>query len=203
MKTIFSILFMLSTVLVSVNAGYKIGDKAADFKLKNTDGKLVSLADFPNARGFIVIFTCNHCPYAKAYQDRIIEIDNNYKLKGYPVIAINPNDPSIVPEDSYEAMVSRAKEKNYTFPYLFDEKQDVYKMYGASHTPHTFLLQKDGKGNLIVKYIGAIDDNYQDAAAVKEKYLANAVDALLSGKEPNPDFTKAIGCSIKDKLAQK
>jgi peroxiredoxin len=203
MKTIFSILFMLSTVLVSVNAGYKIGDKAADFKLKNTDGKLVSMADFPNARGFIVIFTCNHCPYAKAYQDRIIEIDNNYKLKGYPVIAINPNDPAIVPEDSYESMVSLAKEKNYTFPYLFDEKQDVYKMYGASHTPHAFLLQKDGKGNLIVKYIGAIDDNYQDATAVKEKYLANAVDALLSGKEPNPDFTKAIGCSIKDKLAQK
>jgi peroxiredoxin len=203
MKTIFSILFMLSTVLLSVNAGYKIGDKAADFKLKNTDGKLVSLADFSNAKGFIVIFTCNHCPYAKAYQDRIIELNNNYKLKGYPVVAINPNDPAIVPEDSYEAMVSRAKEKNYTFPYLFDEKQDVYKMYGASHTPHVFLLQKDGKGNLIVKYIGAIDDNYEDASAVKEKYLANAVDALLSGKEPNPDFTKAIGCSIKDKLAQK
>jgi len=184
-------------------AGYQVGDKATDFKLKNIDGKMLSMADFPNAKGFVVIFTCNHCPYAQAYQDRIVALDKEYKSKGYPVIAINPNDPSIVPEDSYDAMITRAKEKNFTFPYLFDEKQDVYKMYGAAHTPHVYLLQMNGKGDLIVRYIGAIDDNYQDASAVKEKYLANALDALIAGKEPNPNSTKAIGCSIKDKLAQK
>jgi peroxiredoxin len=203
MKIIFGFLLVVNTVLMAATVGYKVGDKAMDFKLKNTDGKMLSLADFPNAKGFVVIFTCNHCPYAQAYQDRIIAIDKEYKSKGYPVVAINPNDPSIVPEDSYDAMIKRSSEKNFTFPYLFDDKQEVYKMYGASHTPHVYLLQKNGKGDLIVKYIGAIDDNYQDPAAVKEKYLANAIDALLSGKEPNPDYTKAIGCSIKDKLAQK
>jgi peroxiredoxin len=203
MKIILALVFMLSTYLFEAAEGYKIGDKAVDFKLKNVDGKLLSLTDFPNAKGFVVIFTCNHCPYAQAYQDRIIEIDKIYKTKGYPVIAINPNDPSIMPEDSYDAMIQRAKEKAYTFPYLIDEKQEVYKAYGATRTPHVFLLQKNEKGDLIVKYIGAIDDNYQDASAVKEKYLANAIDALLMGKEPDPNYTKAIGCSIKDKLAQK
>jgi peroxiredoxin len=193
------LLFGISLLTMSVTyAGYIVGDKATDFNLKNVDGKYVSLKDFPNAKGFIVVFTCNHCPYAKAYQDRIIELDKKYKNKGYPVIAINPNDPQLVPDDSYDAMVTRAKEKGYTFPYLLDEKQNIYRQYGASHTPHAFLLQKEN-GALVVKYIGAIDDNYQDASKVTTPYLANAVDALLAGNSPNPAFTKAIGCGIKDK----
>ena len=179
--------------------GYKIGDNAIDFKLKNTDGKYISLSNYPDAKGFIVIFTCNHCPYAKAYQDRIIEIDHKYKLQGYPVIAISPNDPEIVPEDSYENMVLLAKEKNFRFPYLLDETQEIYRKYGAKKTPHVYLLQKEGS-ELIVKYIGAIDDNYQDATQVTVPYLANAIDALIAGKKPDPSYTKAIGCSIKDKL---
>jgi len=179
--------------------GYKIGDNAIDFKLKNTDGKYISLSNYPDAKGFIVIFTCNHCPYAKAYQDRIIEIDHKYKLQGYPVIAISPNDPEIVPEDSYENMVLLAKEKNFRFPYLLDETQEIYRKYGAKKTPHVYLLQKGGS-ELIVKYIGAIDDNYQDATQVTVPYLANAIDALIAGKKPDPSYTKAIGCSIKDKL---
>jgi len=198
MKTMLTFLFALMSLSVIQAQGYKVGDKASDFKLKNVDGKYVSLSDFPDAKGFVVIFTCNHCPFAKAYQDRIIEIDKTYKTKGYPVIAINPNDPKIVPEDSFEAMVQRSKEKDYTFPYLFDENQTIYKMYGATRTPHVFLLKKDKTKGLEVKYIGTIDDNYQDPAAVKQKYLANAIDALLADKLPNPDFTKAIGCSIKD-----
>ena len=181
--------------------GYNVGDKATDFKLKNTDGKYISLADYPDAKGFIIIFTCNHCPYAKAYQDRIIDIDKKYKELGYPVIAISPNDPELVPEDSYDNMVALAKEKDYRFPYLFDETQEVYRSYGAKRTPHVYLLQKKG-GDLVVGYIGAIDDNYKDASAVTENYLADAVDALLSGKTPDPSLTKAIGCSIKDKMAQ-
>jgi peroxiredoxin len=178
--------------------GYNVGDKAADFKLRNVDGKFVSLSDYPDAKGFTVIFTCNHCPYAIAYQDRIIELDKKYKALGYPVIAINPNDPEISPEDSFDKMVIRSKEKGFTFPYLFDETQEVYRKYGATRTPHIYVLQKSGN-DLVVSYIGAIDDNYQDASKVTAPYLSSAIDALLAGKTPEPSFTKAIGCSIKDK----
>jgi peroxiredoxin len=195
-------MFLLSvSLLVSVTLfaqGYKIGDKASDFKLKNVDGKMVSLKDFPNAKGYVVVFTCNNCPYAIAYQDRIIKLDQKYKGLGYPVVAINSNDPSISPDDSYDKMVVRAKEKSYTFPYLFDETQDVYRMYGAQRTPHTYLLQKQGN-DLVVKYIGAIDDNYQNEAEIQQAYLSGALDAVIAGKTPEPSFTKAIGCGIKDK----
>lgn len=176
--------------------GYEIGDKATDFNLKNIDGKMVSLSDYPDAKGFIVIFTCNQCPYAIAYEDRIIELDKKYKKLGYPVIAINPNDPAVQAGDSYEKMIARANEKGFTFPYLFDEGQKVYPVYGATRTPHVFLLKKE-KGDLIVKYIGAIDDNHADERFITQTYLADAVDALLADKDPDPDFTKAIGCSIK------
>jgi len=178
--------------------GYKPGDKASDFKLKNIDGKLLSLSDHHSAKGFVVVFTCNHCPYAQAYQDRLIALDNQYRSKGIPVIAINPNDPAVSPGDSFEEMQKRAREKQYPFPYLFDETQEVYKMYGAERTPHIFLLKKEGS-DLIVKYVGAIDDNYKDPSQVTQKYLENAIEAVLSDKSPEPEFTKAIGCSIKTK----
>jgi peroxiredoxin len=199
MKTTMSILLIFMAIPLIAGEGYKVGDKAADFKLKNVDGKVIGLADYPNAKGFVVVFTCNNCPYAKAYQDRIIALDKEYKAKGFPVIAINPNDPTVEPADSYEAMVNRAKEKGYTFPYLFDAKQEVYKLYGATRTPQTFVLERNDKKELIVKYIGAVDDNYQDVAAVKQPYLENALEALLSDKEPDPNFTKTIGCTIKSK----
>lgn len=187
---------------VTMPEGYKVGDEAMDFKLKNIDGKEVSLAQFTDAKGYIVIFTCNHCPYAKAYEGRIKDLDKKYKALGYPVIAINPNDPALQPEDSYEAMKTNAKEKGFTFPYLFDEKQEVYPAYGATKTPHVYLLQKEN-GKLIVKYIGAIDDNYEKPEAVKAKYVETAVDALLAGKPVTETKTVAVGCSIKDKRTQK
>lgn len=202
MKTMMSLIFMFLAVTVMAGEGLKVGDKATDFKLKNVDGKLISLADFPNAKGFVVVFTCNNCPYAKAYQDRIISLDKEYKAKGFPVIAINPNDPAVEPADSYEAMVSLAKEKGYTFPYLFDAKHEVFKKYGATNTPHTYILKKNAQGELIVKYIGAVDDNYQDATAVKQPYIENALDALLSNKEPETTYTKAVGCKVKSKPEQ-
>ncbi len=197
MKKIILLAALIYSAVFSASAqGYKVGDTATDFKLENVDGKMVSLADYPQAKGFIVIFTCNHCPYAKAYEDRIIALDKKYKPLGYPVIAINPNDPVSLPDDSYAKMQERAKEKGFTFPYLFDDGQKVYPAYGATRTPHVFVLQKTDKGN-VVRYIGAIDDNYEDASAVKVPYVANAVDALLANKAVSPDFTKAIGCSIK------
>lgn len=194
--SLFALILLTTPILMA--QGYKIGDKVADFKLKNVDGKMVSLSDFKNSKGYIVIFTCNHCPFAKAYEDRIINIHKKYEGLGFPVIAINPNNPEVQPEDSYDLMVVRAKEKGFPFPYLFDEGQKVFPIYGAAKTPHVFLLNKKGN-DLIVEYIGTIDDNYKDASLVKEKFLENAVDALLAGKEIALKETKAVGCGIKVK----
>jgi peroxiredoxin len=178
--------------------GYEVGDEATDFKLKNVDGKMVSLADFKSAKGFIVVFTCNHCPYAKKYEDRIVELDKKYKSQGYPVIAINPNDPSVQPEDGYKQMIERAKEKGFTFPYLVDEGQKVFPQYGATKTPHVFLLQK-GNGKNIVKYIGAIDNNYENPNDVSEYYVQDAVNALIKNEPIKMTKTVAIGCTVKVK----
>ncbi|MBN2166286.1 MAG: thioredoxin family protein [Marinilabiliaceae bacterium] len=196
MKKINFFIIALLVSLSSLSQGYQPGDNAIDFSLKNIDGKMVSLKNYTNAKGFIVIFTCNHCPYAVAYEDRIIDIDKHFKTKGYPVIAINPNDPIAYPSDSFDAMKVRAQEKGFTFPYLIDETQEIAKIYGATRTPHIFLLHKE-ENKLVVKYTGAIDDNYQDAAAVKDKFLENAINDLLLSKNINVKTTKAIGCSIK------
>ncbi len=176
--------------------GYAIGDKATDFELKNVDGKMVSLSDYADAKGYLVIFTCNSCPYSVAYEDRIIALDQKYKPKGVPVIAINPNNPAVQPSDSYKKMQERAEAKGFPFPYLLDEGQEIFPQYGATRTPHVFLLEKTGGGN-IVRYIGTIDDNSSNAGAVEEKYVENAVDAMLQGAEIEVKTTRAIGCSIK------
>lgn len=196
MKLIIAIL--LFPIFLSTNTnptGYQVGDKAEDFSLKNLDGRMISLSNIEGAKGYIITFTCNHCPYAVMYEDRLIELHNKYAPKGYPVIAINPNDPEVVPEDSFAEMKVRASDKSFPFEYLFDEGQKVYPKFGATRTPHVFLLDN----SLIVKYIGAIDDNAQDASAVKKTYLADAVDSIINGRNPDPDFTKAVGCSIKVK----
>ncbi|MEM8508968.1 MAG: thioredoxin family protein [Bacteroidota bacterium] len=196
--TLFSVVFFLAALTTNpdVAAGYAIGDNATDFSLKNIDGKMVSLSDYETAKGFLIIFTCNTCPYAVAYEDRIIALHNKYAANGVPVIAINPNNPSVKPGDSFDEMKKRASEKGFAFPYLFDEDQTVFPKYGATRTPHVFLLEKTEKGNT-VRYIGAIDDNYQDASQVEDKYVENAVDAMLAGKDIEVTTTRAIGCSIK------
>lgn len=195
MLFVFSLVLLVAGTVVA--QGYKVGDIARDFSLKNIDGKTVSLKDYGNdVNGFIVTFTCNHCPYAKAYEDRIIALNRKFAPLGYPVIAINPNDPTDYPEDSFDNMVLRAKEKSYTFPYLVDETQEIARTYGATRTPHMFVLQKTTKG-LEVVYIGAIDDNTENPEAAKNKYIEAAIDALNKGQKPAVSFTKAIGCTIK------
>jgi peroxiredoxin len=197
-------LFYTALALVSLSiaaftfstSGYEPGAKAIDFSLKNVDGKMVSLSNFKKAKGYIVVFTCNHCPYAQLYESRIIALDKKYKELGYPVIAIMPNDTVNYPDDSYMEMVKRSRDKGFTFPYLIDETQNIAKAYGAMKTPHVYVLQKDGK-DLFVKYTGAIDDNYEDAAKVTKKYLESAMDELISGKDVSVKTTKAIGCGIK------
>ena len=189
-------LLLSSFILRPTADGYKVGDKAADFKLKNTTGKLVSLADNKAAKGYIVVFTCNTCPYAKAYESRIIDLNTKYAPLGYPVMAINPNDASKVPGDSYAAMQT----KKYAFPYLQDESQQVAKTFGATRTPHLYILTRQGSA-FVVSYIGAIDDNSEDASLVKTKYVENAMTEIIAGKAPSTNSTKAIGCTIKWKQA--
>ncbi len=178
------------------NTGYQVGEAVADFKLKNIDEKNVSLADYPDAKGFIVVFTCNHCPFAKKYEDRINLLNRKYAKAGYPVIAINPNDAAQYPDDNFENMQKRAKEKKFTFPYLYDESQATARAFGATKTPDVFVVKKEN-GKLILKYTGAIDDNTESVKEAKVKYVENAVDALLSGKTVETTVTKAVGCGIK------
>ena len=176
--------------------GYAVGDVVNNFSLMNVDGKNVSLNDYKDKEGVIVVFTCNHCPYAKAYETRIMELDAKYAGLNYPVIAINPNDPIKEPDDSPENMKKRAEEKNYSFPYLFDATQQVAKDFGATRTPHVFLLQKVN-GQFKVAYIGAIDDNTDDGSKAENKFVEDAISSLKKGEQPVVSFTKAIGCTIK------
>ena len=198
MKKLFASIIALCGIALASHAqsGYKVGDVVQDFQLKNIDGKIVSMGSIPEAQGYVVVFTCNHCPYAKAYEDRIIALHNRFAPQGYPVVAINPNDPKVAPDDSYEKMKERAQEKGFPFVYLYDETQAVAKQFGALKTPHVFLVQnKDGKK--VVQYIGAIDNNTDDAEAADKHYVADAINSLKEGNKIAITETKAIGCSVK------
>lgn len=178
-------------------AGYGIGDYASDFELPNIDGEMVSLSDYSGVKGFIVIFTCNTCPYAKAYESRIIDLDKEYASKGFPVIAINPNDINKQPGDSMEEMKKRSKNKGYTFPYLRDNTQTVAKSFGATKTPHVYVLKKEAEEKYKVEFIGAIDNSPNDPGDVSEVYVEDAINALLNGEKPVVTEKRAIGCTIK------
>jgi len=200
MKTIKSTLLLAVIAIITLaftvktDKGYNVGDTIEDFSLKNVDGNKISLKDYDDAKGFIIIFTCNTCPYSVANENRIIALQDKYEELGYPVIAINPNDPKAQPGDSFEKMKVRAEEKGFNFPYLFDEGQKVYPKFGASKTPHVYIVSKP---EMKVEYIGAIDDSSRDASTVKVKYIETVVDELLAGKTPSITETRAIGCSIK------
>jgi glutathione peroxidase-family protein len=177
-------------------AGYKVGDYVADFSLPNIDGKTVSMADYKDAKGFVIVFTCNTCPYAKAYESRIVALDKKYASKGFPVIAINPNDVEQKPGDSMEEMKQRARDKGYSFPYLRDDSQEVARKFGATKTPHIYLLNKVSD-KYRVEYIGALDDSPNDESDVSERYVEDAINALMKGNSPAVTEKRAIGCTIK------
>ena len=181
------------------NATLKAGDTAPDFKLKNVDGKEVSFASYPNAKGFIVVFTCNTCPYAVAYEQRIIDLDNKFRSQGYPVIAINPNDPEAQPDDAFNKMQELAKNKKYPFPYLFDAGQKVTDQFGAKRTPHIFIVSKSAKGN-VVEYVGAIDNDPEGTKTEKIKYAEDVIASLKNNQKPTITQTKEIGCTVKRKV---
>ena len=170
----------------------KIGDKALDFSLIGIDDRNHSLSDYGN-KHVAVIFSCNHCPYVRAWEDRMIKIQADYADKGVQFIAINSNDAAKYPDDSFQNMKLRAAEKKFNFPYLRDEEQKIAKSYGAQRTPEVFLFDKEN----VLQYHGAIDDNYDNPNAVKEHYLRNALDALLQGRKLSVSETAPVGCTVK------
>lgn len=199
MKTVIGLLIVLFTaplITPERTTGYEVGDYVEDFSLKNVDGNMVSMGEFNEAKGFIISFTCNTCPYSVMYEQRIIGLDKKYASKGYPVIAINPNDPKKNPGDSFDKMVERASDKNYPFPYLIDESQEVTRNFGATNTPHMYIVNNDG-GKYRIEYIGTIDNNPKAADKATKHYIDDAMNDILSGKKVEVSKTKAVGCSIK------
>ncbi len=171
----------------------KPGDEAIAFELPGVDDQRHALADYADMEAMALIFTCNHCPYAQAWEDRIVQAQADYADRGVQIIAINANNPEKYPDDSFPRMKERAQEKGFNFPYLFDESQEVALAYGAERTPEVFLFGKDGT----LLYHGTVDDNYEDSGAVKNHYLRDALDAALADEEPPVAETRPIGCTIK------
>ncbi len=194
------VLVVIATLFTNASkpiaGGYDVGDDVKDFTLPNIDGKMISMADYSSAKGFIIIFTCNTCPYAKLYESRILDLDKKYTSKGFPVIAINPNDITKQPGDTMEEMQKRSNSKGYSFPYLRDDDQEVTKAFGASKTPHVYVLNK-AKDTYRVAYIGAIDNSPNDILGVTKRYVEDAINSLLVNKTPKITKKRAIGCSIK------
>ena len=175
-------------------ANLRIGDTALDFTLPATDGKVYNLYEaFHNSRAVAVAFTCNHCPYAIAWEDRINAIARDYATRGVRLFAINSNNALTHPADSFEKMVKRANERHFAFPYLHDESQNVARSYGAERTPELFIFD----ATKTLRYHGAPDDNYEDEQAVKHHYAREALDATIAEREPALSETKPVGCSIK------
>lgn len=171
----------------------KLGHTAPPFSLPGVDGRSYSLNSFSDAPAIVVIFMCNHCPYVKATIDRIIALSRDYADRGVAVVGINSNETINHPEDSFDNMKRWAAQKEFNFPYLRDETQQVARAYGAERTPHIFLFDQQR----VMRYTGAIDDNTKDPSQVKRRYLREAIDALLAKAQITETETPAIGCTVK------
>ncbi|MDX9711171.1 MAG: thioredoxin family protein [Ignavibacteriaceae bacterium] len=171
----------------------KIDSLLPQFNLPGTDGNSYSSEGFKNKNIMIVIFSCNHCPYVQAYEERMINLQKEFKDRGVQIVAINSNDDSKYPEDSFDEMKKRAVERKFNFPYLRDETQKIAKAFGASHTPQIFLFNKERK----LKYEGKIDDNWQEPDRVQNHYLRDAITEVLDEREVSIPETFSIGCTIK------
>ena len=178
------------TTLDSV--GLPLGSLAGDFELRGVDGKTHALRSFSDKKVLVVIFSCNHCPYVQAYEDRMVQLQKDYSAKGVTLVAINSNDDAGYLEDSYPNMIKRAKERGFNFPYLRDDTQEIAKKYGAICTPHVFAFDQQRR----LQYKGRIDDN-RNFELVKTKDLRDALDAILAGHKPSVQVTRPFGCSVK------
>jgi peroxiredoxin len=170
-----------------------IGGKAIPFSLPGVDDQEHALADYAGKEAVVVVFSCNHCPYVRAWEDRMVQTQADFAGKGVQLIAINSNDADNYPDDSFPKMRERAQQKGFNFPYLFDKSQEVARLYGAERTPEFFVFDKAG----VLTYHGALDDNYEDPGAVKSQYLSDALEAVLAGQSPSTAETPAVGCTIK------
>ena len=175
------------------SVGVPIGSSMVDFSLKGVDGKTYGVKNFVDKKAVVVIFSCNHCPYVQAYETRMVQLQQDYLPRGVTLVAINSNDETGYPEDDFPNMVKRAKERNFNFPYLRDESQNVARQYGAICTPHCFAFDNNRK----LEYKGRIDDNWRNPEEVKVRDLRAALDAILAGKTPAVQETRPYGCSIK------
>lgn len=200
------LLILLPLMILLASGGVKttevspIGKTVNDFCLLNTDGKQVSLSDYKTAKGFVVVFICNHCPFAKLYTDRLNALNTKYKPLGVPVLTINSMDTLTYESERWELMRSRAQSEHYNFPYLQDAAQTVGQNFGANRTPHAYVLWRVSN-KWIIKYSGAIDDNGKDASAA-QPFIANALDDLLAGKPVANPETLTVGCAIHYRLNQ-
>ena len=174
----------------------EIGQRAPEFSLPGVDGKDYTLHSFKDKKVVVVLFTCNHCPYAQAYEDRLVTIQRDFAAKGVQLVAINANDEAGYPEDGFENMIKRSQKKQFNFPYLRDEAQRVARSYGAEYTPEVFVLNAKHE----VRYIGRVDDNWQHPDKVRTHDLRNAIEAVLAHKKVANPVTHAIGCTIKWKM---
>jgi peroxiredoxin len=174
-------------------ANLKTGDKAISFELPGVDDRRHALEDYADKEAVAVVFTCNHCPYARAWEDRLIDIQADYAARGVQLLAISANDAKRYPADSFPRMKERSDQKGFNFPYLYDESQEVARAYGAQRTPEIFLFDKDAT----LRYHGTVDDNYEDPKAVRSHYFIDALEAVLEDREPATAETAPVGCTIK------
>jgi peroxiredoxin len=179
--------------MVAYSKGMPVGTRAPDFSLPGVDGKTYTLDTFRDAPLLVVIFTCNHCPYAQALEPRFIELQRDYAERGVKLVGINPNDAASYPDDDFAHMQARAKEHGWNFPYLRDESQSVARAYEAACTPDIFVFD----GDRTLRYNGRCDDNWRDPGQVKQRDLRRALEALLAGKPIDFQVSPALGCSIK------
>lgn len=179
-----------------VAKSYAVGDAVAEFQVRNITNQFVNLADYTAQKGVVVVFMANHCPFSKAYEDRLMVIHNRFATQGYPVLAVQASDVTVYPEDAYEVVQSRSRERGFPFPYTIDENQLVARAFGATRTPQVFVLTRTG-GKFVVQYMGAIDDNPQDAAGVQKHYLNDALVSLTTGRVIQINTTRPIGCAVK------
>lgn len=176
--------------------GYGVGDAVADFQVRNTNNQLVNLINYANQKGVVVVFMAHHCPFSKAYEDRLMMLHNRFASQGFPVLAVQTSDVTVYPEDAPEVVKNHARDRGFTFPYTIDETQAVARAFGATRTPQAYVLTVTG-GKFVVQYIGAIDDNPQDAAGVQKRYLEDVLTSLTIGRVLATTVTRPIGCAIK------
>jgi peroxiredoxin len=195
-KFFFPIILGLFLSFISSAQTYQVGSIIKDFSLPGVNGKTFTMSEHKAAKGFIIVFTSSSCPFSKLYEQRLNELNTKYKERGYILIAINPNDPEKNPEDSFDNMKLKSKEMNIEYPYLYDENQILSGLFNPHKTPQAFIVNIENRHYKIV-YMGAIDDNASNEKAVKNKYLENALDELLSGNKVSIPTSKPVGCSVK------